>query len=330
MANLQSLIDEISDIVKDRSYDIPGVAPQGTITVSVGLPTAGETITIYNQEFEFVVLRSGAGEITIGASEDECVVNIALAINTDLDVVTAESDVSTDTVVVTSVYQGPSWEKIVFSEDATNVVMDGDGYLGGTASGVYGDRIKKLINRGILEVCERVALPGLRTSSDVVTSLSCSYVALPSDFLRDFDRCHSSTNERNVKIRQSLSVLGDEFYDTWDSSGDVESVACDANYLHYQKIPTSVETLKMYYLSKPTMLSSMDDVPDYIPNNHQSDLLVNYAVKEMYTQIENGLDGKMPNTIKYTGLYETAIKKLVGYLNSISRPKWRKPKGQWI
>ncbi|MFH0825291.1 MAG: hypothetical protein V2B18_21275 [Pseudomonadota bacterium] len=43
------------------------VAAQGTITISGGVPSLTDIITIGSQEFEFVAARGGAGQITLGA-----------------------------------------------------------------------------------------------------------------------------------------------------------------------------------------------------------------------------------------------------------------------
>lgn len=117
---------------------VPEGRAQGTITISGGLPSADETITIDETVFTFKASASGAAEITIGADADACVTNIAAKINAHEDLiglVTAAADTGADTVVVTAVAHTVATNSIVFTESATNLTMDGTGTLGGTRAG---------------------------------------------------------------------------------------------------------------------------------------------------------------------------------------------------
>jgi hypothetical protein len=122
-----------------------GTAAQGTITQTVGLPTAEDTIVVGGQTYTFKALRAAVGQITIGASIDACVTNIAAAINLDSTVVTAVASTALDTVVLTAKVPGVAGNSIVFTEAATNIAVDGAGTLGTTVAGVDGTATKYLV-----------------------------------------------------------------------------------------------------------------------------------------------------------------------------------------
>lgn len=111
------------------------VAAVGTITMS-GVATADETFVIDTQTFTWKTARSTTGEVTIGANAAAAVTNLVTAINADLDSVSA-ADGTGDTVVVTAASTGEPGNAIIFTEDSTNMAMDGSGTLGGTTAGIY-------------------------------------------------------------------------------------------------------------------------------------------------------------------------------------------------
>jgi len=117
----------------DCGSNTSAVAAVGTITMS-GVATEDETFIVDTQTFTWKTTRTGTGEVTIGASASAAVTNIVTAITADLTTVTA-ADGTGDTVVVTAATAGLLGNAIIFSEDSSNMAMDGSGYLGGTTLG---------------------------------------------------------------------------------------------------------------------------------------------------------------------------------------------------
>lgn len=115
---------------------VNAVASQGTITMS-GIAVADETFVVGAQTFTWKASRTVAGEVTIGASAAAAVTNIVTAITADLATVTAV-DGAGDTVVVTAATKGVAGDLIVFTENSTNMAVDGTGTLGATTAGVDG------------------------------------------------------------------------------------------------------------------------------------------------------------------------------------------------
>ncbi len=112
---------------------------QGTITIS-GTPTDQEKMTIGDVEYTFVTSRSGAGEITIDADNDNQRDNIISAITDDSTDVTAQSGGS-GLVTVLAAEDGAAGNLITFTGNVTGLAMDGSGTLGGTQKAIDCDAI---------------------------------------------------------------------------------------------------------------------------------------------------------------------------------------------
>jgi hypothetical protein len=52
------------------------------------------------------------------------------------------------------------------------------------------------------------------------------------------------------------------------------------------------------------------DKPDMLPSHLHRRLLVNYACKELFSRIEDGMDGKKANTAYHDNEYKTAFSEL--------------------
>lgn len=119
----------------------------GILTVS-GAPAVNDTFVIGSQTFTFKSSRLVTGEVTIGADVYDTAENIAFAINTDIGGITANymafvGDVAqpfTEGVERVAVYYmqpGTAGNIITFTENATNISVDGAGTLTGGANSTY-------------------------------------------------------------------------------------------------------------------------------------------------------------------------------------------------
>jgi len=92
---------------------------------------APETITVYDQVFNFVPLRTIAGEITISANNTTQATNIKNAINLDLTEVIATSllGVVSLTAINEAPFVGTGGDVIILEEDATGIAVSGSGTL---------------------------------------------------------------------------------------------------------------------------------------------------------------------------------------------------------
>lgn len=106
---------------------------QGTITVS-GAAVAGETFQVGSQVFTFQAgTRTGVGQVQLSTSTTTEATNITSAINADVGSAVAVR--SGSTVIVSAADGGTAGNSITFTENVTNMTMNGSGTLGGTVSG---------------------------------------------------------------------------------------------------------------------------------------------------------------------------------------------------
>lgn len=143
-------------------------------------------------------------------------------------------------------------------------------------------------------------------------------IPLPSNYSRKLFRCWSVTNTRRPKVYASWRLLLRNF-SYIDQSGSVLAVAVRGSRLMYQRIPQTIESLTIYYYKKATMLTGPSSQPDCLPEELVKPLLINYACKKMFAQIEDGVEGQKINTDKHEGLYKDAVADLKAFIGDEGR-----------
>ena len=178
--------------------------------------------------------------------------------------------------------------------------------------------ILSFMNKGLKEIAGQFLLPKLlETENTVETYVSEAYTELPDDFMKNLHYCYSSTNNRKIKIYDDTRLLFREFSQL-DLSGSVVGVAVRGNDLCYQRIPASVESLRIHYYKYPTVLTTGDDTPDCLPDFLVRPLMVNYVVKELFSIIDTG-PAASDNTIKHQAQFDNALMRLKEYIGPENR-----------
>jgi hypothetical protein len=286
-------------------------AAQGAITLT-GLPSVGEYFTVGGQVFTFAAARAVTGDVAVGLDVDATLANIATSLTLDVsETVSAAASISTDKVIVTATWKGISGNLIPFSESASNLTMDGSGFLGATTPGVTGDDLLSLLNEGMRIIAGRVLLEDLETDSTVTTSASVNYVALPTNFHKNLMKCYSTTNSRWVQVHKSTRLLFRQF-GTVDTKGSVVGVTVRGSKLYYQRL--AAETLKLYYYAHPTKFTALTDLVDELPEHLAKSLLVNYACSQIWSKREDANEAQRVNTQHHLALFEQAMQELQAYL----------------
>jgi len=169
------------------------------------------------------------------------------------------------------------------------------------------------LNDGLYDIAAQVFLPALEASDTVDTDPLLSSVSMPPDYHRSLYRCYSATNNTQIKVYENLPLLL-RTVGKVDLVGRVIGVAVRGDELHYQRIPGTAETLDIYYSAKPTTLEEDTDEPTCLPDFLVRDLLVGYACKEIYDQIEDEIDGVKLNRNNYQQRFDLALAKLVTFI----------------
>ena len=128
-----AIAEDVIGTLKQPTKALPAI---GTATLT-GIPSADQNLVIGSETWVFKASRSTAYQIAIGADAPATVTNIVNAITADSSVVTA-ADGSGDTVVITMVAPGYAGNLKAFTKTASNMALDGSGYLGATQAGTDG------------------------------------------------------------------------------------------------------------------------------------------------------------------------------------------------
>lgn len=115
-----------------------GVAVSGAGTLAGGVDHVHETVTVGAQEFVFVTLRAGAGEVTVAADASGTGDNLVTAMTTDITNAVGVNNAGA--VTVTAAVKGTAGNLIVLAEDAANTAVSSvtGGKLDGGIDGTEG------------------------------------------------------------------------------------------------------------------------------------------------------------------------------------------------
>jgi hypothetical protein len=148
-------------------------------------------------------------------------------------------------------------------------------------------------------------LPNLATTSDITTT-TAAYVALPSDYSRELYAAVNSGTGVMLFIEDAFLAFLRK-YPKLDRSSSVHEVSINGTSLYYQGIPSTAETITLYYHEAPTALTAGTGTPSCLPVHLQEDLLANYVAWKIYDQIEDGVEGQKINTMNYKTLFNEAM-----------------------
>jgi len=169
-------------------------------------------------------------------------------------------------------------------------------------------QIKHLLNEGYEQSLYSTTdpLPDLETQGTVMTVLNEAFTVLPDDYLRNLNWVYDITTDARVTLLGSLQLLKIK-YPGLAKTGNIEHAAVSLNKLYYQGIPSVKRELSINYFRKPTLMANDRDEPNMLPAHLHRRLLVNYACKELFARIEDGMDGKKVNTGYHAQEYDRAF-----------------------
>ncbi len=205
----------------------------------------------------------------------------------------------------------------VLTERVDKIVQDND---------FDSDAIAVYLNRGMLEIAGGMKrsdssvltqpLPLLFTVGTVATTTTFK-ASLPVTYQRDLVFAIDYLG-RELSIYDSF-VEFSKVYRLMNAVGSVNAVAVKGRDLYYQNIPAVSELITVHFHRYPVDMVSSTDVPDGLPSNFH-DILVSYACKEIYSIIEDGVDGKMVNTMKYEQKFQRSLDSLEASIAAEAAP----------
>lgn len=176
------------------------------------------------------------------------------------------------------------------------------------------DYIQDVIYQGLMEIAGEVLLPELETTVDVLTDPDQPSVPLPADYHKKLQYCHSTTHNQRIHVYGTVVQLYRQF-SVLNQTGRVLGVAPKGRNFYYQRVPSSAETLKITYYRYPERIEALDLKPTCLPAHLAEPLLVNYALKEIYDEIEDALEtNSKPNADRYERRYTNYHSQLIAFL----------------
>ena len=190
-----------------------------------------------------------------------------------------------------------------------------------------------IINRGQLEIAgggdrdhgnaKLAPLPDLFTSGTVTLTANASNVAMPATYQRGLSRV--TVAGEKLKKYDNLQKLLDAYE---GRTGAPEAYHLKGRTLWLLPSPASNTTVTLYfyrypvdmsivaYAAGPPIVQAVDTSPDGIPPELHFKLLVNFGCREIYSDIEQGLEGNTPDTLKHDALYQRALtdlERMIGF-----------------
>ena len=108
----------------------------GTVTFSVAVPTAGETVVVGGRTYTFAATVTAADQVAIGANINAAAANLAAAINNGTFGGTphaaVQASVSGAVVTITALVAGNEGNAITLTETGTNIAASGATLTGGS------------------------------------------------------------------------------------------------------------------------------------------------------------------------------------------------------
>jgi len=184
--------------------------------------------------------------------------------------------------------------------------------------------VDSLINKALLYISARVPLPALEMYDEIdITGITfpVNRVSLPDDYQRGLFYCNDGNDITILSSAARLQREGAFF------SGDSWRVCAVSQSEILFSDTVEIDTLiTIGYLRNP----ETDEV-DIFPPGHEEDPIVNYCCWKLFNKIEDGDDGRTPNTTKYQGYLRKDIKELRTLLQE-SQPQRRPTSAtkQWI
>ena len=164
------------------------------------------------------------------------------------------------------------------------------------------DDFVDLINVCIGEIASTEALPFLVKHADITVDEGSFTVALPGDYHSNLLRVQNLETKREIRVRTLSEAL--EIYPDLNETGEVVLAAPQGgSTLLVRRTPTADTQLRVWYHQQPEIIEDKEDEVHCIPKHLQLPLFVNYVCAQIYSEIEDGVEGRNINTQFYTSKY---------------------------
>lgn len=187
--------------------------------------------------------------------------------------------------------------------------------------------IHALINEAVFRVAQGVQVPGELHITGPLPELyktrwiwvyqTARSIDLPADYQRGLFNVYSSTGIGHVPMLRSFQKFISR-YPVLETGDSLDACVVHGKTLFYH--PAAIKTITFSYYKEPDLLEDEEDSPDCIPGHLQRRLIVGYVCREIFNQIEDGIEGQKVNTNHYDGDFFEGVIELDRYLGDDGMP----------
>jgi len=198
------------------------------------------------------------------------------------------------------------------------------------------DRISSQINEKIFEIAQGIEVPGKVNITSPLTFLYATaeldllsavrFVALPSDYQRGVFNIHDSDAETFPAMVSFQKFI--QKYPCLETGDILEACVVHGASLFYT--PSLDKTVTIHYYKAPDTLVNGTDELSCIPEHLQQRLIVNGVCKDIFAEIEDGLDGRKVNTEYHEKIFYQAVAALDRFLGEDGVPEYIENVGDYI
>ena len=183
------------------------------------------------------------------------------------------------------------------------------------------DMILAVINQGLLEIAgggtrqhgnaKLAPLPNLFAVSTVTVLTLDSSVAMPASYHRGLKTVRNANGDR-LRRYESYDKMVDRYF---GQGGPPEAYCLIGNTIHVAPNPNIDTELTTTFFALPDEAIDGDEIT-CLPSHLQKRLLENFCCKTIYSEIEQGIEGHNPDTMKHESLYQMALtdlERLIGF-----------------
>lgn len=176
--------------------------------------------------------------------------------------------------------------------------------------GVSEDEIVRCLDRGLLAVAGAARLPDLAAEVrlDMTPGQDCAL--LPADWQHGPTHAFLLPGRHRIRRFPNLAALRLHTAGR-PGRGRIRAAALAGGRLHVWPIPNQACSLGVGYFRLPQPLAGAPDKPLCLPPHLVAPLLVNYACRDLFERLEEGVGERKVQTTAYGRRFDTALAELL-------------------
>jgi hypothetical protein len=176
--------------------------------------------------------------------------------------------------------------------------------------GVSEAEISRCLDRGLLAVAGASRLPDLATEAILELAPGQPFAVLPADWQHGPTHAFLLPGRRRLRVLPGLAALRIRTAGR-PARGRIRLVAPSGGRLHVHPVPEAVCSLEVGYFRLPEPLAGEADKPLCLPPDLVAPLLVNFACRELFERLEEGVSERKVQATAYARRFDAALAELL-------------------